>query len=327
MRRLSIPLKYENQIKSLCWVGDKLVDYVGGVSVIDLEGNISIPRVNFTYRFDGAIATRDGRYTIIFEYYGTKALLLREGEIHRELNRSFYCASSYEYPIAFIDLGDNSWGIVHCPDEYNIIEIESAETGERLTKKDREKVDFFQSRLSVSPQNRWLLSAGWIWHPLDSIMFYDLSQGLENPAFLSAHCDGGLGDIGLWEISNAAFLSDDELLVSGSGDQINEDSSSKTAIAVYDINRRGIVSRIEIPGPTGELVPINNELALCLYQYPKILNFRTGEIGHRWDDIKTDKRNSSISAQERKAITAIDPRHKRFAVTTPKTIEIVSLDH
>lgn len=325
MRRTSIPLEYENQIKSLCWSGDSLIDYVGGISTIDLEGSISQPQVSFTYRFDGAIASADGRYAVIFEYYGTKAILLRDGRIHRELNRSFYCADAYEYPIAFVKLDTDSWGIVHCPDNYNVIEIESAETGERLTKADRKDVDFFQSRLSFSPKSRWLLSAGWIWHPLDSIMLYDLSDGFENPRFYSGHWEGGLGDLGLWEISNAVFLSDDQLLVSGSGDHTQEDGSDEVAVGVYDLAKLKIVSRKPIIEPTGELMPIDDELAVGFYQHPKLLNYKTGQIEFRWDDIKTDKRNGSISFHDRKAIIAVDIRQKRFAVATPKSIEIVFL--
>lgn len=318
-------MEHENQIKSLCWSGDNLIDYVGGISTIDLEGNISQPRVNFTYRFDGAIASPDGRYAVIFEYFGTKGLLLRDGKIHRELNRSFYCADAYEYPIAFVNLGSGSWGIVHCPDDYNVIEIESAETGERLTKPDRKHVDFFQSRLTISPKNRWLLSAGWIWHPLDSIMLYDLSEGFEDPRFYSGHWDGGLGDLSFWEICNAVFLSDDRLLVSGAGDQTHEDNSDEIAVGIYDLTKLEIISRKPIIEPTGELLPISDDLAVSFYQHPKILNFKTGQIEFRWDDIETDKKNSSISFLDKRTIIAADIRQKRFAVATPRSIEIVLL--
>src|SRR5688500_12722359 len=102
MKRLSMPLEYENQFRSLCWLDDKLIDYVGGIASIDLAGNISSPRINFAYRFDGAVVSPDGRYSVIFERYGTKALLLHDDKVHRELNRSFYCADVYEYPITFI---------------------------------------------------------------------------------------------------------------------------------------------------------------------------------------------------------------------------------
>ena len=50
---------------------------------------------------------------------------------------------------------------VHCPREYNRLEVEVAATGERLTPEvDRRPQDFFHSRLAVSPDGLRLLSAG-----------------------------------------------------------------------------------------------------------------------------------------------------------------------
>jgi hypothetical protein len=72
-------------------------------------------------------------------------------------------------------------------------------------------------------------------------------------------------------------------------------------------------------------MPIGDDVAVSFYQHPKILNYKTGKIEVRWDDIETDKRNSSISFHERKAIMAADFRQKRFAVLAPNSIEVVFL--
>jgi hypothetical protein len=46
--------------------------------------------VRYGYRFDAATASPDGRFAVIYERLGTKGLLLDDGQIVRELDRSFY---------------------------------------------------------------------------------------------------------------------------------------------------------------------------------------------------------------------------------------------
>ncbi len=65
---------------------------------------------------------------------------------------------------------------------YNRLEIEDARTGEPLTAgPEREPDDFFHSRLAVSPSGRYLLSAGWVWHPWGCLVVFDLRQALADP--------------------------------------------------------------------------------------------------------------------------------------------------
>src|SRR6476660_7385493 len=86
-------------IHSLSWCGDELVDWVGGARRFSLDGAEQRAAVHYAYRFDSAIASPDGRFSVIYERQGTKGLLLDNGKIVRELNRSFYCADAYEYPL------------------------------------------------------------------------------------------------------------------------------------------------------------------------------------------------------------------------------------
>ncbi|MBV9946713.1 MAG: hypothetical protein JOZ69_07690 [Myxococcales bacterium] len=95
-------------VRSLCFHGDQLVDWVGGARVFDLDGTDHGRRVNFAYRFDQAISSPDGRFTVIYERLGTKALLLERGRLVRELNRSFYCADAFEYPVHLFRLADGA---------------------------------------------------------------------------------------------------------------------------------------------------------------------------------------------------------------------------
>lgn len=324
--RKSIRLDYENQIKSLVWRGDDLVDLVSGGILIDTsQGRLTGPSVTFGYKFDSAVLSNDGKYAVLYERFGTKAVVL-EGMRHvRELNRSYYHADVYEYPFCFIKLRDDSWGIVHCPEEYNVIEIERIDDGKRITVKNRSDVDFFQSRLEISPDQKWLLSAGWVWHPLDSILLYDLSTRLEDPPLLSQVWQDELSDIGLWEVNNATFLSDSRLLLSGKGDQVDEDASDEIALVVYDLTQNKMQSRVEIGEPTGKLMAVDSSHAICFFRHPKLIEISTGQVKQRWDDIETDDSDSSISFLNKHSIMAFDSINKRFAVASGSSIEIVQL--
>jgi hypothetical protein len=65
-------------IRSLCWRGDELVDWVGGGRAFTLDGTERRASVRYAYRFDAATASRDGRVAVIYERLGTKGLLLKE---------------------------------------------------------------------------------------------------------------------------------------------------------------------------------------------------------------------------------------------------------
>ncbi len=165
---------WKRQVETLCWQGEFLVDYVG-INKYSLSGEIVNRGVNWAYRFDKAVSSPDGKYSVILENYGTKGLVLEGDRLIREINRSYYCAESYEYPLTIFHSLNKRICLAHCPEEYNQIEIEDIETGKRLTS-DRETHDFFQSRLQASPNGKYLLSAGWVWHPVDMVEVYDLEN-------------------------------------------------------------------------------------------------------------------------------------------------------
>jgi hypothetical protein len=56
----------------------------------------------------------------------------RAGSLIREVNRSYYHADAYRYPLALFTLPDGRTGVVHCPEDYNRLEIDDARTGHRL---------------------------------------------------------------------------------------------------------------------------------------------------------------------------------------------------
>lgn len=339
INRIIIPLTNTSPgrpILSLAWSGDDLVDWAKGGIRIALDNTTKDPHRGYSYRFDHAIISPSQDYTVLYERLGTKGLLLRKnGEIIRELNRSFYHAYTYEYPIAFLTLPDGRTAIAHCPDTYEKIEIEEVETEERLTSRDTPPDDFFHSRLAVSPNNRYLLSAGWLWHPWDCIQVYDLTKVYSEPVLLDVfdrrffNLDGAEA-----EITNAAFQSENIIILTTSYVDYNleEDEKGKQGllepreIVVYDLATEQIISHAPLQEPAGTLMPVGEDFVVSFYEHPKLINLKTGEVAIRWPDIASGQQDGSIIHHIPKLPPiALDTPNKRFAVASQEHIIIIEL--
>jgi hypothetical protein len=109
--------------------------------------------------------------------------------------------------------------LVHCPISYPQLDFEGVETGEIVTNiNSRKPSDIFHSRLEVSASGNYLMSKGWVWHPVDIVSVID--QCFANPTerdnseydFLDAGC----------EICTASFIGDDKVLVGSSSEVLTE---------------------------------------------------------------------------------------------------------
>jgi hypothetical protein len=321
VNRTIIPIKSGHEVRALCWHGDELVDWAGIVRY-QMDGTSSGPTVNYAYRFDHAVSSSSDEYVVLYEQLGTKGLILKQGKIVREINRSFYHAHVYEYPVALFTLPDGREVIAHCPDHYNVIEIEEVESGNRLTSRTGEAADFFHSRLQVSSDGRYLLSAGWVWHPWDTIQLFDIAQALEAPGNLDRDWSGDLGDLGdadLGEIHTAAFSGSDLIVFAG------ETNDQTPRLGVYSIQANSVLTSCVLDSPAGTLMPLG-DVAVSFYESPKLLDLSTGEILHRWSEISTGRQNSSIIYHiDRVPPIALDPLNRRFAVADSENITVVQL--
>lgn len=333
--RLVIPAA---SVASLAWCGDKLVDWVGGGKVFRLDGNCEDPRVNWAFPFDAVCATPDGRYAIIYQRLGTKALLLREGECLRQLNRSFYHAHTYEYPICIWQAPDGRTLIAHCPEQYCRIDIEDADTGERFTEGVREPRDFFHSRLMVNSTGTRLLSAGWVWHPCDAVVYYEVAEALRNPAHLDdiGASAPGSRNVGLAEESSACWQTPERVLLGGSSEEdeqqeadigdIGEPRLHARGIAIYDVVSRCYVKSVVLAEIPGTIMPLGASHIVSFYRHPKIISLDSGEVVARWDDLDTGNQASSILTRDaRIPPLAIDVQNRRFAVGGPCGIDIIQV--
>lgn len=319
INRTIIPIKSGYQPRTLCWHGDELVDWARTIRY-QLDGTSSGPEINYAYPFDHAVCSPSGAYVVLYEQLGTKGLILKSGNIVREINRSFYHAHVYEYPVALFTLPDGREVIAHCPEEYNVIQIEEVESGNRLTTRSGESADFFHSRLQVSSDSKYLLSAGWVWHPWDTIQLFDIAQALETPESLDRYWSTDLIETSVGEINTAAFNGTDLIVFAG---EVEEEEILR--LSIYSIQANAIQSSCVLDSPAGTLMPLG-DVAVSFYESPKLLDLAKGTVLQRWPELSTGRQNSSIiSHLGCLPAIALDPMNRRFAVADSEKITVVQL--
>lgn len=321
--------------RSLCWRGDELVDWVRGGMSFSLDGTAHPASVSYAYRFDAATASPDGRFEVIYERLGTKGLLLDNGTVVRELNRSHYCANAYEYPVALFNDPDGRLMLAHCPEEYCRIELEEAITGRALTASiARRPSDFFHSRLASSPNGKRLLSAGWFWHPWSSIVHFSIEQALNEPTRLDSGASV-LPQSG-YEEGSACWLDDDRIVVGGTtGDENLHDESvgeaasnlSPRGVAVYDLVKGLCVGAFQLDEPPGTMLALGQDHVLSLYRHPKIIDLQACKVVHVWDHLDSGLQDSSIVWGLKTTGTpppmAFDLAKKRFAIASDDAVTVI----
>lgn len=337
-------LPFPQKPLSLVWEGDTLVDWVAGGNRYFPDGTFESANRVFSDRFNGAVALPDGRCAAIFERRWTSGLLIinnlenpeythiRTGErVYsfrkidlREIKRSYYEADAYEYPIALFYLPDGRPALLHCPDEYNRLEIDLLETGERLTASDsRQPADCFHSRLQVSPSGRYALSAGWVWHPVDSLWVFDLHKALEDPRHLDE--DNAVEN----DVSSAVFLNDEYIALSITADVCHAaaDLLGKSQIDLYSLEKEQVVNSVGVDLEHISLLPTPNDRYVWdIHRYPKIIDLHTGAVVAECPELITNGPASSIDLNFDPAEHppyALHPDRRRLAVGTKEGIGII----
>jgi hypothetical protein len=320
----------EKHISCLSWAGDNLIDWMAAGKEFFPNSQIKVKGVYyFTFPFDRAITFEDGIYAVIYQNLGTKGLLLKNGKILREINRSFYQAEVYEYPIAFAKLIDGRTILIHCPEEYCRIDFEDVETGERLTSHpDRNPSDFFHSRFEVSQDNQNLLSKGWAWHPMDLVECFNITDCIENPLLLDKPKFSPDVDA---EICTASFITNNLVLIGSpkQAEPFNHNPSNKLKsgqIGIWNLTTNIISNIIQPAIPIGgHLIAIDDTFAWELLGHPKIINYKTGEMVDEIKDINSGSQISSIVHHlEKEPIIAVNRTSKQVAICNENGIDILS---
>lgn len=197
-------------VETLCWEGDTLVDWAAGNIRYFLDGTEARPSILRPFPFTRCVTSPSGEYAALYCPLRTKGIILRNGELIREINRSYYCSDVHEFPVILFQMKNGREVIAHCPEKYNRLEIDDLETGNRLTSlQAREPRDYFFSRLTVDPKGEYLMSAGWWWHPIDVVRLFHIETGLRDPAYFDGYYQNIDADA---EDTNAAFTEQGNVL-------------------------------------------------------------------------------------------------------------------
>lgn len=311
-------------VRSLVWDGDDLVDWVAGGNRHRLDGSVDKALIRWGYRFDTAAALAGSDLAVVYCRLGTKGLVLRDGKILREINRSDYHAEVYDFPIALARLASGRDVLVHCPDDYNRLDIEDLVTGERLTGGiQRQPSDFFHSRLAVSPDARHLLSAGWVWHPMDAMQVYDLPAALADPG----HLDGPGIEIDGWsDHSSATFLPDGRVAMWLMPYDDEEDPSPTTGgvLRIVDPDQPATARTITAVGRLGTILAVDNDHVLALHDHPRLIELNTGTPVRIWPDVRSGQQMSSLLMNgELPPPAALDAANRRCAFADDTGITVI----
>lgn len=302
---------------------------MGGGAAVGLDGSATRRSVNWAYTFDRALASDDGQTTVLYTALGTKGLVVRGRTVIREINRSFYHADDYEYPVALGRLDDGVEVLIHCPDGYNQLAVESLADGGRLMSATKQAADLFQSRLQLSPDGRHLLSAGWFWHPYGVVTIYDLAHARADPAALDRVDKSRQPRVNA-EVESACWLSSDQIAVSTNPDDEPPEESDPAELepgelGVWSIANRQWIARSKPGGHTGTLHAIGG-LVLALYEHARLLDPATGGVIDEWPGLATGTQTSSILMNEQPLPpVAVDAANRRFAVASGNVATVIQL--
>lgn len=295
---------------ALAWDGDVLLDFAGSRRLLP-DGTIEAGGVNYAYPFDRALV-RDGA-AVLYAALATKGIVLIDGRVEREIDRSFYHADAYEYPVAL-----GAGRLVHCPTAYNRLEVEDLQ-GRPLAAGGT--ADFFHSRLALSPSGRRVLSAGWWWHPFDTVMVYDVGD-------LDAPLANGF-ELSDAEVEAAAFLDDDRVLIATSPEDERLDAGGMLMpgeLAVWSLEGRTWLERTPLAERTGTVMPVGDEHVVGFHGHPRLIEIATGRVVERWEQIDGGRQTSSILADGAVPPSlALDPERRRFAVASARAVTVVEL--
>ena len=324
MRSQTISASY---LRTICWIGNTIIDWASGGKQYLLDGKIKeLGKYHFQFPFDSAISSENGRYAFIYQRLGTKGLLLKDGEILREINRSYYYANAYEFPAAFLTI-ENTTYLIHCPISYNRLDFEVVETGEIITNtKNRKPDDRFHSRLEISPDSTYLMSKGWLWHPLDVIMVFNIKECIKDPRLLDS--PQLYPDVGV-EICTASFVDGDRIILGSSSNEVFDDDKIEKLpprhISTWSLTTNQLSKPTFVKEPFGNLFAINDQMAWDLFSFPKIIDTNTGEIVEQNEKINSGKQQSSIISESDYFPPIIYNRQTRqVAIKAKEQIEVLT---
>jgi hypothetical protein len=311
------------------WDGAEVLDITSGQRG-NIDGSLTPRLINMTYRFDRAIGLRSFGvdWAVAYTNRNTKAVLIRNGHTHRELNRSFYCAEDYDYPVTIGTDSTNRGVIIHCPNSFDVLEIEDAENGVVLDSLKSKEMEF-HSRLNLSSAGRFLIDAGWFWHPWRGVAVFEIARSADGAIQFKKDATLSTAFSAKNEIDSATSPGNSLLAVSSVSDYPGEEpepgSLHPKQLGVWSLTERIWESKVDLSESVGMMMPWK-EWVVSFFDHPKLSELATGKIVHRWDKIYSGRQLGPITLGDPvPPPIALDPANGRFAVANSKTVTLVSL--
>jgi hypothetical protein len=140
--------------------------------------------------------SRDGRFAAIASTYGQTGIVvdLEEVRVLMNLTRGTYLNEHCRFPLIFAEHSGKPV-LVHAT-EWNRLDVTELPSGRMLTTRERTSycqgqdrpahyLDYFQCSLAVSPDDKGIVSNGWIWHPVGVVAKWSLEKWLTENAWES----------------------------------------------------------------------------------------------------------------------------------------------
>ncbi|MFC9745052.1 hypothetical protein [Streptomyces niveus] len=322
------------EVRSLVWDGDDLLDPVGGWRRWSPDGTEHRrERRKFGRPYDRAVTSPSGRWTVVYGERGTNGPLLDGRRVVRELTRDEYHAEDFDHPVGLGALSDGREVLVHCPEAYNRLQIEDVATGERLAvAPDEPELSPFHSRLTVSPGGRWLMSAGWVWHPAGICRVYDLDRAPTDPSVLDGQGLLTYSPLIDAETDSACWLDGDRLALAAGdiGGEPEEDGSvdeerelGQHQLGVWSCSTAKWLYRHDLPGPIGTILGCG-EAVLALYRHPRLFDIRTGDLLAQWPELTLPRRQGAYGVTHTPSpVAALHPDGSRVALAVKGGIAVI----
>jgi hypothetical protein len=229
--------------------------------------------------------TRNGQLAVAVNARGQRGVVLdvESGQVMMMLNRDSYHEDVSTFPVAFIELEDQTL-LIHGT-AWNRLDVSDVRTAKLLTDRsptsykrgeDRPPhyLDYFHCELSVSPGQQFVADNGWVWHPVGLVATWNISRWLQENIWESedgpskkyfcqrAYCwDGPL-----------CWIDDQHLAVWGYG---GDDEWLIPAACIFNVMTGKLVRWF--PGPMGSMVADDGHLFSWNTDGTSVWDLTTGE--------------------------------------------------
>ena len=316
-----------HKARSLTWVDGSLVDIAGGHAVVRLDGSTGPAKRDWGFDFDRALVAPSG-LRVLYGALGTKGLVASANSPVREIDRSYYRANAFEYPVAVGELPGGAEVLAHCPGGYYRISVETLARGQRLCGASSSALDVFHSRLAFDRGGSYLLSAGWTGNATGVAMVFDIPEALGD----SSHLDGpGLLPRSAIDgsVEGACWLGPGLLAVStGPGPRHSDGGALPPRhLGLWSAEEGTWVSQARLRARTGTMHALGERL-LCLFSHPRLVDPVSARDLQEWPDLDSGSQDSSVIWQLKDAPPpfAADPKSCRFAIAHGDVVTVVEVD-